>query len=165
MIKLNKYVFLLVFFSLMVPKQQLQSESNDNPIDLSLKKEIEHSIVKGLKWLSTKQEKNGSWQDYPAISALVLSSFLRSHPNISVEDSIIAAGFNFLKNCIQKNGGIYIDDMQTYNTAICIKAFEDARRMEFSEIILSKRLYAIHMSNNTENYPPYFEQIFCFKTF
>ena len=71
--------------------------NSQTKVDVSLQKEVEHSIIQGLKWLYVQQEENGSWNNYPAITALVLSSFLRAHPNISTQDTIIDKGFNFLK--------------------------------------------------------------------
>lgn len=104
-------------------------------LDISLQKEVEHTIINGLKWLHDQQEDDGSWQHYPAITGLVLSAFLRSHPNISAEDSTLAAGFHFLEKCVQEDGGIYIDDMKTYNTAICLMAFQDAGLLRYRKII------------------------------
>ncbi|HPN39301.1 MAG TPA: terpene cyclase/mutase family protein [Melioribacteraceae bacterium] len=104
-------------------------------LDISLKKEIEHSIVKGLKYLYDKQNNDGSWEHYPPITALVLSSFLRSHPNIGIQDSIILKGFNFLANFVKPDGGIYADDMKAYSTAICLMAYKDLNLMEHRQII------------------------------
>jgi squalene-hopene/tetraprenyl-beta-curcumene cyclase len=110
-------------------------------VDVSLQKEIEHSIIQGLKWLYIQQKENGSWNNYPAITALVLSSYLRAHPNFGTEDTLISKGFNFLKACVQKDGGIYLDDMKSYNTAICLMAFEDAKLLEYEPIIINAKKY------------------------
>jgi len=138
----------ILIFSFLMPRPVSYSTADTARISLSLKKEVEHSIIRALKWLSTKQETDGSWQHYPAITALVLSSFLRSHPNISPQDSILAIGFDYLKRCIHPNGGIYIDDMQTYNTAICLMAFEDARSLEFTEVIRNAKKFLLNMQND-----------------
>ncbi|MBL1214953.1 MAG: terpene cyclase/mutase family protein [Ignavibacteriae bacterium] len=133
-IKITVLIIALLFTNNIVLPQKL---------DISLEKEIKHSIYKGLKWLHTQQEDNGSWNNYPAITALVLSSFLRAHQDISIEDSIISKGFDFLKSCINEDGGIYLDDMKSYNTAICVMAFEDANVVEFEPIILNAKKYLL----------------------
>ena len=125
--------------------------NSQTKVDVSLQKEIEHSIIQGLKWLYLKQEENGSWNNYPAMTALVLSSFLRAHPNISIQDTIIDKGFNFLKKCVQTDGGIYLDDMKSYNTAICLMAFEDAKLLEFEPIIMDAKKYLIGLQFNDIN--------------
>ena len=114
-------------------------------IDLSLAHEIESSIKLGLRWLVDQQEENGSWQDYPAITALVLSAFLRSHPNISIELIEIARGFDYLKECVQPDGGIYIQHLPNYNTAISLMAFKDANDPKFKEIIINAEKFLMGM--------------------
>jgi|JFJP01.1.fsa_nt_gi squalene-hopene/tetraprenyl-beta-curcumene cyclase len=104
-------------------------------IDLSLAKEIDHSVKLGLKYLYDQQEDDGSWQHYPGITALTLSAFLRAHPSITIEEPALTNGFEFLKSCIKPDGSIYLDDMSHYNTAICLMAFKDANEPSFKEII------------------------------
>lgn len=111
------------------------SQESVRKIDLSLAKEIDHSIKLGLKYLYEQQEDDGSWQHYPGITALTLSAFLRAHPSISTEEPVIANGFEFLKSCIKPDGSIYLDDMSHYNTAICLMAFKDASDPAFAQII------------------------------
>ncbi len=135
-------IFVLIFSSLAAAQQR---------IDLSMQKEIEHAIIRGLEYLHDQQEENGSWQHHTAITGLVLSSFLRAHPAISEQDSIIARGFDFLKSCIHDNGGIYNDDMQTYSTSICIMAFKDADNLLYDPIIRNAQSFIMSMQKSEEN--------------
>ncbi len=121
--------------------------------DLSLAKEIDHSIKLGLKWLYVNQEDDGSWQHYPAITALVLSSFLRAHPSISTDEEAIADGFAFLRSCVRRDGSIYLDDMPNYNTAICLTAFKDANDPDFDTIIYNAERYLLGLQiDESEDY-------------
>jgi squalene-hopene/tetraprenyl-beta-curcumene cyclase len=138
-------IFVLIFSSLAPAEQR---------IDLSMQKEIEHAIIRGLEYLHDQQEENGSWQYHTAITGLVLSSFLRAHPAISEQDSIIARGFDFLKSCIHDNGGIYNDDMQTYSTSICIMAFKDADNLLYDPIIRNAQSFIMSMQKSEENGVP-----------
>jgi len=130
---------LTIFLALTVHIQILQVQAQK--VELSLHHEIDHSVKSGLKWLLTQQEKDGSWQHYPAITALVLSSFLRAHPSINAEDTLLSDGFEFLERCVQPDGGIYLEDMPTYNTSICLMAFKDARSPRFEQIIINAENY------------------------
>jgi squalene-hopene/tetraprenyl-beta-curcumene cyclase len=148
-------VILLLLIILVVPKFTFTDEGTSSKIDLSTAREIDHSIKLGLKWLYEQQEEDGSWQHYPAISALVLSAFLRAHPGITTAEPVIENGFRFLTACVKNDGGIYLDDLPAYNTAICLAAFKDANDPEFKQIIFNaeKFLTGIQM-DESEDYTP-----------
>ncbi len=139
--KFCTYFFIAIVF--LFPLQQTKAQATKPKVDLSLAKEIDHSIKEGLKWLHSQQEDDGSWQHYPAITALVLSSYLRAHPSISINEPVIKNGFEFLKSCVKPDGGIYLDDMPNYNTSICLVAFKDANFSEFDVIIENAEAYLI----------------------
>lgn len=130
----------LLFILVLIPALMLNAQDNLK-VDLSTAKEIDHSIKEGLKWLYEQQEDDGSWQHYPAISALVLSAYLRAHPSISINEPVIENGFEFLKSCVKPNGSIFLDDMPNYNTAICLTAFKDANYAGFDDIIKNAEDY------------------------
>ena len=48
------------------------------PSNLSLKQEVEHAIVKGLRWLEEQQSTEGLWgeEEYPALTAMAVSVIL-----------------------------------------------------------------------------------------
>ncbi|MCF8371498.1 MAG: terpene cyclase/mutase family protein [Bacteroidales bacterium] len=114
---------------------------DQSPLDLSLRKEADHSIQMGLKWLIENQEENGSWQFHPGMTGLVLSAFLRSGFDFQLKDSAISRGFDFLLTCVQPDGSIFQESMPNYNTAVCLMAFKDAKNEKFKDII-----------HNAENY-------------
>jgi len=150
---------LIVLFLLSLPgillSQQFQDKESTNTLDLSLRNEIDHSIKQGLKWMYLQQEENGSWQNHPAITALVISSFLRAHPNITHLDSNLTAGFNYLKTCVHPDGSIYDKEMPNYNTSICLIAFKDADDPVFDEIIIEAETYLMHLQiDENEGYTP-----------
>jgi squalene-hopene/tetraprenyl-beta-curcumene cyclase len=149
---MNRRIILLLALLMVIPKFTLPEGGNPAKIDLSTAKEIDHSIKIGLKWLYDQQEDDGSWQHYPAISALVLSAFLRAHPSITTEEPVIDNGFKFLQACVKPDGGIYLDDLPAYNTAICLTAFKDANNPEFKTIILNaeKFLMGIQMDESED---------------
>jgi len=116
-------------------------EKDIGPLDLSTRKEIEHSIQQGLRWLLTQQQEDGSWNHYPAITALVLSGFMRAHPEMDARHPALVPSYNFLKSCVQSDGSIHLDNMLSYNTSICLIAFKDAQLKEFDTIIKNAEAY------------------------
>ncbi len=114
---------------------------NNTVLDASTRREIEASIQNGLQWLLTKQLDNGSWNNYPAITGLVLSAFMRSHPNMDAEHPVIQSSYNYLKSCIKYDGSIHRGNMPTYNTAICLMAFKDSRLSDYDQIIVNAERY------------------------
>ncbi len=130
-----KKCILIIFSLIIVFSISGKAQKTEQKVDLSLAKEIDHSIKLGLKWLYENQEADGSWQHYPGITGLVLSSYLRAHPSITSGEPAIANGFQFLKSCVKPDGSIYLDDMSHYNTAICLTAFKDANDPAFKTII------------------------------
>ena len=157
---MKKFKIILLYFLLLLISNKIHAQSGkivipettNKNIDVSLKNEIDHSIKSGLKWLYKQQEKNGSWQNDPAITSLALSSFLRYGSNFSCKDSFITAGFNFLKKCIKSDGGIYLQDVPNYTTSICLMAFKDAAdNLEFHGIIDNAEKFLIGLQYNENN--------------
>ena len=62
----------------------------EKEVDVSLKKEAQHSIDMALGWLKQKQNKDGSWSnpDYPALTSLAVLGFLQILP-LSVKIRLI----------------------------------------------------------------------------
>lgn len=153
-----KFSFTLILFLLLsgnllfgqIHKISIACTTNKN-IDVSLKNEINHSIESGLKWLFKQQENNGSWQKDPAITSLVLSSFLRYKNAFSEKDSFLAEGFAFLKNCVKPNGGIYLEYLPNYTTSISLMAFKDAgNSVEYGSIISNAENYLMALQYDEE---------------
>ena len=141
---IKRITSIIIVFVMFLPVAGF-SQKPTSKVDLSLAKEIDHSIKLGLKWLYDQQEDDGSWQHYPAITALVLSSYLRAHPSISTKEPVIANGFGFLQSCVKPDGSIFLDDMPNYNTSICLVAFKDANDPAFKEIVLNAEKYLMKL--------------------
>ena len=110
--------------------------SAQNSPQLSLRKEAEHSIESALQWYTKNQQEDGSWGHYPAMTALTLTAFLKS-PQGYNEHNTVAVGkaIDFILGCQQPDGGIYIDDLAGYNTAICITALVATHNSKYDDAI------------------------------
>ncbi len=120
-------------------------------LDASTKRDLQESVKKGLKFLKSKQEDDGSWQHYPAITALALSSYLRSGFEFSSQDAFIRQGFNYLISVKQKDGGVYIDQNANYNSAIVLMAFQDSKDLEYKQVIDSLEQFLLGIQFSETN--------------
>lgn len=113
----RKYV---VFSMLLLLSLNLYGQEK---VNLSLEKEARLSIRNALRWLEKNQQEDGSWSNYPAITGLVISAYLKSPLEMNEMNSpAISKGIQYILKCQQEDGGIYLEDMKTYNTSICLMA-------------------------------------------
>lgn len=125
--------------------------------NLSLKKEVEHAIDKGMEWLKAQQNPSGFWTtpEHPAITALALTSW-RGNPSAPTSDKdpeFIRKGYAFLLSCVQTNGGIYKKDLFNYNTSISMMALLAANNPNYNSIILKARNYVIGQQFSLKSRP------------
>ncbi len=139
-----KRIFLIVIMILIVVS------FGHAEIDLSLAHEMEHSIKLGLQWLVDQQEDNGSWQYYPAISALAVIAIINSNPNISYQFEPVAKGLGFIASCAKLDGSIYTDNMPNYNTSICLMALKEGNDPQYYDIIDRGEKYLLGLQIDEE---------------
>jgi squalene-hopene/tetraprenyl-beta-curcumene cyclase len=90
-------------------------------------------IDKGLSYLKTQQQPDGSWQkagEPPAVSALVLKAYM-GDSKYDADDAFLEKGFDALFKHQKPDGGIYDDLLQNYNTAIAISAIAASKEGEY----------------------------------
>ena len=99
---------------------------------------------KGLAFLKTKQQADGTWQtsprDPPGISALVLRGFAQDKETGPKAD-FVQKGYAALLKMQKPDGGIYTEGLNTYNTAIAVSALAAADQPELKEPIARAAAY------------------------
>jgi len=95
------------------------------------------TVELGLKWLLTRQKEDGSFMEYPAITALCVSSFLRN--GFTGETPAVKKGLEYILKCVKADGSIAIDNMSCYNTSICLMTLSEARDPKYAGIIQKAR--------------------------
>jgi squalene-hopene/tetraprenyl-beta-curcumene cyclase len=86
-------------------------------------------ITGGLNYLKAQQKPDGSWQnekDPPAITAIVLKSFVQSPDIYPPQSDFIQKGYSKLLSFQQDSGAISKDLLNNYNTAIAISSLAAA---------------------------------------
>jgi squalene-hopene/tetraprenyl-beta-curcumene cyclase len=126
------------------PAQDAARPSAPLPGNVSLRHETRHAIEKGCAWMETKQNTNGSWssQEHPAVTALVLTALVGPSPAASASPAM-GKGYAYLFNCVQPDGGIYIKDLQSYNTAVALTAIVLRNRPQDQPVIQNARRFLI----------------------
>ena len=122
--KLHFLTVLLSAVAISASGQELKVQGHEG--DLSLKLEIQGRIDRALAWLAGQQGKSGAYGDetYPAITALTLSAIM-GDPGRDAQavPEAAAKGYEFLMSKRQRDGGIYVKGLGTYNTALALVAF------------------------------------------
>lgn len=104
--------------------------AQDAPPADDAQKQAQAVINRGLGFLKTRQQPDGSWQADPrvppAITALALRSFVGSD-EYGPDHPLVKKGFDALLAQQIADGGIYEDLLANYNTAIAVNALAEAR--------------------------------------
>ena len=124
--------------------QNAPKPSTPPPGNISLRHEVRHAVEKGCAWLETMQNTNGSWSsaDHPALTALVLISLIGPSPGTSLSPAI-DKGYAYMLTCVQPDGGIYIKELQSYNTSVVLSALALRNRPQDRTAIQNARRFLI----------------------
>lgn len=123
--------------------------------NFSLIKEVKHSLEIAYGFLLGTQEKNGSWKYDPAITSLVLYSFLIDpvyNPDDRA-DQAIKKGFEFLESNVKPDGGIYRKEYRNYVTSVSLMAFTATNLPKYKDIIANAKNFLIQFQvDESEGY-------------
>jgi squalene-hopene/tetraprenyl-beta-curcumene cyclase len=129
----------------------------ENPTNLSLKAEIQHAIGKGLGFLLSRQAEGGWWSqpEYPALTALVLTSFTGDPSGYYRQKAgnALRQGYDYLLKCQQPDGGIYVAGLANYNTSVSLMALLVARRPDYGPAIDKARKFIIKLQDRNQKLP------------
>lgn len=129
--------------------------SQDLRFDLSMKKEVEHSLALGLKFLAGTQKDNGSWSDYPGVTGLVVTAFCRAPAALRQPyEETVVKGLKYLMANVKPDGGIYPESepqLKAYNTSICLMALLAADNEYFDETVLKARRFLISLQADEDD--------------
>ncbi len=120
-----------------------------NAADISFRNEIQIALNKGFRYLQENQNTNSYWgnPDLPAMTALALIAF-EGDPEQKYrikEPEFIKRAYDYLLKNVKPEGGIYKENLPTYNTAISITALAAANKPEFEPIMRKARQFLISL--------------------
>jgi squalene-hopene/tetraprenyl-beta-curcumene cyclase len=116
--------------------------------NLSFRNEIRDSLERGLAWLRTQQNPDGSFGKdtlHPALTALPLVAFQREPTGRFAGADFMTKGYAFLRGFVQPDGGIYSTDggLANYNTSVCLLALAGANDPKDHPLLLKARAYVV----------------------
>ncbi len=105
------------------------------------------SVAKGLAYLRSVQEPDGSWGRYPATTALALAAFLRNG-RTETKEPAVAKGVKYLLAAARADGGIYSDAdpqlaLPNYNTSLALMTLALTRNAAYVPIIRKAQAFLI----------------------
>lgn len=117
----------------------------------SLRNEIQLAIDKGVAWLKSTQQPDGSFAnpesaqnaaDHPALTALPLTALMRD-PSVNPEkpSEVVERGLAYLRKQAQPDGGIYGKGLSNYNTSVALVALLEANRPQDEPLIEGARRF------------------------
>ena len=120
--------------------------------EASFRNELQRSIDRGLTWLRTNQNTNGSWStpDQPAVTALVLAA-AQGNPALEGKRDTnpwVEKGYTFLLNCVRPDGSIYVTNLPTYNTSLSMMALVAANDPKYDPILRRARAFLVKLQGD-----------------
>jgi squalene-hopene/tetraprenyl-beta-curcumene cyclase len=109
-----------------------------------LKAEVTQAIDRALSFLEKGQKQDGSWEEYPAITALALKCFFDSPARPRAADHpSLARALAYLEGKAHPDGSICDQDLPVYNTALAVLALRAARNPDYEPLIQQARDYLV----------------------
>jgi squalene-hopene/tetraprenyl-beta-curcumene cyclase len=124
----------------------LAAASREAQANQSLRQEIDHSIARGCQWLRSQQTASGAFSEErtPALTALALTALLRSETaNTPSQLADIERGYTFIRAQAKPDGGIYVETLSNYNTAISLLALLQKSDQTDSALIEGARNFLV----------------------
>ena len=148
---MKRTLALLAAATIFTPTLPAQETIARSQAGASLRNEIQLAIDKGLAWLKTTQQPDGSFanpesaqnsQDHPALTALPLTALLRD-PSGKFDKlpDFIEKGFTYLRSKAQPDGGIYGKGLSNYNTSVALVALLEGNQPKDEPLIEAARRF------------------------
>lgn len=124
--------------------------------DVSLLRESQAAVRRGLLYLKATQRQNGSWQDHPAITALVVMGMLRSYQEgFGPHSDAVSRGLEYVRGFARPEGGIFDRFYPSYSTSVCLTALAEAGLPEDRELVEKARRSLLDLqADESEGFTP-----------
>ena len=144
--RLSLIVSLTVLLLLPLNKVLAQQGEVTSPLSPELRGRVSAAIDRALAYFQQAQREDGSWEDYPAITALVAKCFFDAPtPYREAEHPFLARAMAYLTSKAHADGSIYDEDLPLYNTAIALMALEASDNPAYQPLILRARAFLVEM--------------------
>lgn len=147
---------LAIGFDVYAKDKSSEPKAEDELIDTSLKKEIEASINRGLRYLRNNMDAEGSWSNHPGVTAIVLKAFASSPNKYDETDGpFIKKPAQYLMNLQKKDGSIYDKDLPNYVTSNAVCALVALKNSKYDDVIKKAQGFILDCQlDDKEGYAP-----------
>ncbi|MFO8008036.1 MAG: prenyltransferase/squalene oxidase repeat-containing protein [Candidatus Brocadiia bacterium] len=112
--------------------------------DISLRLEGQAAVRRALAYLADQQKENGSWQDQPAITGLVVTGMIGSGlPEYGTDSEPVSRGLDYIRSFARPDGGIYDRFYASYSTSICAMALVEAGLPQDEELLANAQRFLL----------------------
>ncbi|MFW6058780.1 MAG: hypothetical protein ACODAQ_01275 [Phycisphaeraceae bacterium] len=121
----------------------------------------DESIQRGIEYLRTAQNDDGSWSPDagPAITALAVTPML-DRPDIGADDPTVAKAIDYILDHVNDDGSIHAGMLANYNTAICLSALSRVHgRSDVAEAVRGAEVFLRGLQWQTGMKDPHGETI------
>lgn len=127
------------------------SQTPAAPLDPQLIAKAKKSTDKGLRFLRSQQNEDGSYGKHVGLTSIALLAFAESHRDYKVDDGpFISAAVRWLQAQIREDGAITGDSTPTYNTALAILAFQALDPKKFKNEIKGGQKFLLRFQSDEE---------------
>lgn len=125
-------------------------QKNAEPLlSKEVKAKAEEAIDKGLKFLRSQQDKDGSYSHSVGITALAMKAFMESHRKYTEEDGpFIRKPIEFIASKAKPNGAIYDQGMEVYNTSVSMMALKKTGNPKYKNLIEKAQKYLVKVQSD-----------------
>ncbi len=105
-------------------------------INKELKAQIDTAIERGIKYLQSHQDKEGSYGNHAGITALVATAYMRCPKHYTEKDgAFLKDAIKYIVSKAEPDGSIYDRGPASYITAVGLMALVETKNPEYKEII------------------------------
>jgi squalene-hopene/tetraprenyl-beta-curcumene cyclase len=148
---MKRSLLLAAVFALCAPLTHAVDPIARSQGSASLRNEIQLAIDKGVAWLKSTQQADGSFanpesaqnaQDHPALTALPLTALMRDPSSKEGKlPVLIDRGLDYLRSQAQPDGGIYGKGLSNYNTSVSLVALLEGNRPQDEPLVEAARRF------------------------
>lgn len=115
-------------------------------IDKTLKNDVRLAIVRGLRWLQSQQEKDGSYLHHPGMTALVATAFMHNpRPYAEDDGPYVKNAIKYIVSMAKPDGSIFDQDLPNYNTSVALMALIETKNPAYEDIIQKAQKYIMDL--------------------
>lgn len=120
-------------------------------LDQKLVDQAKKSVDRGLNFLRSQQQENGSYGDHVGLTAMTLIAFAESHRKYDATDGpFISRAAEWLASQSRADGAITGDATPTYNTALAIIALHDIDKVKYKAQIEAGQKFLVRFQTDED---------------